>query len=1112
MDGIRRAPGVECRATKTKTSKPTIGTKTAPSDALSLAKDVRTYLESESNLDGEEHSREVVIAPVSGEKIEARARGAANGESTSATTEKEIVIEIEYETDESAMGIAADESYFLCPGASRRPACWFPCVERGDVLTTFDFSVSAPRDLQVITSAHWDRVERCDDIDEDEDGFRLRHHFTGMYPTFAHEMRLICGRFKAVSSPIKGVTLFAPKDGDYAERLEIAAAGVSKAIVAYEEYLGHPYPISCLNIVFMPDEYVGARDSLGACMNIHSAKWLIDPTLNTALLDARVHIATAIARQWFGGVVVPADTTDCWVVEGLAQYLAGAYVKKLTGLNELSFRRMRDMQLTARMDDGESLPPLASRAARIWRAGQYAGPDLAAGGTPKPLSASVERGLQAKAVTIIYMLEKRLGPDVMQKVLKYFAGLHVRRNKKEGGTRAGPSAEVLSSNARWIHTLQLFDHCRATVNLGKGEVNSFLERWVYGAGTPKLCVGYVVKRRKNVMEFAVKLEGSVAAAAADRAALAVARNHRTSVTVRMREENRPDANDHVVSLGHSAWQLMEIPLQPKIKDRRPKTIIESGGDPELIAAMDCPVRYVRVDPEFEWMGNIEQSAKQVGLESMMAQMLEKEKDIVAQTIAVEFLGRRVANGSVSAVLVLDKCLNSEDTFCRVRAEAALALGKSASEKTQWGGLNALIRHYKKFQCDANTGKPKQNDFRDLAKVIVDEAVITALGYVMDNGITHQDALEAIVTRLKYNDNEGNPQSDDGFVATCIAALGRCVPADGKQLQTVMQTIHYYIRRDDRFPSDDLCVTCAGIRALGLLASTIDSKELRADAEHVAKLGFALGRQSTVLASADTMMYLRFVETKSEIEALKYMLERSAQESAATKAAMLWSACEYLQSVAGADSLKGVSKPILADLRDLVLKGGSEIASAAFSILATLASQDESLSEIRESIAEAIRRAGDQVPVGVDVHAAHAAPTAEDEVKRAEKEAKRARKRERERLRQAARAEVDLKNAEQRRIDAEAAFVEQQAEHVQDDKTTVSERTATMMGSEGDATPQGGTPVGGLKRARDQNPSVTQFAVEPAAPVTTEDAAPAATEDAAPAKKLKLSFKIKKPTT
>ena len=234
-----------------------------------------------------------------------------------------------------------------------------------------------------------------------------------------------------------------------------------------------------------------------------------------------------------------------------------------------------------------------------------------------------------------------------------------------------------------------------------GEVNSFLERWVYGAGVPKLCVGYVVKRRKNVMEFAVKLEGSEAYFAADRAALAVARNHRSSITVRMREEHRPDANDHVVSLGHSSWQLMDIPLQP-----RRRMVIEDdleSKEDRLIAAMDCPVRYVRVDPEYEWMGNIEQSARQIGLESMMAQMLEKEKDVVAQSVAVEFLGRRVANGSMSAVLVLDKCLNSDDTFCRVRAQAALALGKSASEKTQWGGLHALLRHCKNTSATSARG-------------------------------------------------------------------------------------------------------------------------------------------------------------------------------------------------------------------------------------------------------------------------------------------------------------------------------------------------------------------------------------------------------------------------
>ena len=168
------------------------------------------------------------------------------------------------------------------------------------MLTTFEFEVTAPRHLQVITSAHWDKVERCEDETEDEDGFRHRHFFSGLYPTFAHEMRIVVGRFAAVSSPIKGITLFAPKAGEFEEKLEVAAQGVGKAITTFEEYLGHPYPISCLNVVFMPASYVGSRENQGACINIHRTSWLVDAALNSALLDSRIHIATAIARQWFG--------------------------------------------------------------------------------------------------------------------------------------------------------------------------------------------------------------------------------------------------------------------------------------------------------------------------------------------------------------------------------------------------------------------------------------------------------------------------------------------------------------------------------------------------------------------------------------------------------------------------------------------------------------------------------------------------------------------------------------------------------------------------------------------------------------------------------------------
>ena len=106
------------------------------------------------------------------------------------------------------------------------------------------------------------------------------------------------------------------------------------------------------------------------------------------------------------------------------------------------------------------------------------------------------------------------------------------------------------------------------------------------------------------------------------------------------------------------------------------------------------------------------------------------------------------------------------------------------------------------------------------------------------------------------------------------------------------------------------------------------------------------------------------------------------------------------------------------------------------------------------------------------------------------------------MRQEAREAHEAAAAEQRRIDAEAAFVEQQAEHVSDDKTT---GTATIIASECTQNGPDGTPTGGLKRTMENNPSVKSF-------VETDADATAALADAPPppAKKLKLSFKMKKP--
>lgn len=504
---------------------------------------------------------------------------------------------------------------------------------------------------------------------------------------------------------------------------------------------------------------------------------------------------------------------------------------------------------------------------------------------PLSLSPRVERLLRLKSIAVVGLLERRMGREGLQKVCKYFANLQQKRTKesskddnnkggdknnaaknKDGTAKNNYSSnkknknenqehaqkmeklrEALVSNARWISSQHFLDHCRSAVNLGKGEIASFVERWVYGCGSPTLDVGYSVRKRKNKLEFAVKVLHSPATLAADEAASRVARNHRTSVTIRLQED--ATSSDHVVALtagGVTATpgtlapseheHFVEFPLQAKTKDSRYEKkkftapVVESGTgtaiNNDVVTARDNPVSWVRVDPDREWLCNIRLPIEQVGLESMQALLLDKEMDVVAQSSAVKFLAKRAAIGSQTACAALERCLrNSMTTFCRVRAEAAMALGKSTGTKSKFLGLSALVSYYRRTQCDRNTGFPKPNDTRDVAETIVDEAVLLALGASVDdsnsmNGIifTPTTAFDCLIDRLERNDNTGNPNSDVGLIVAALEALSIAMPPDAKRRDLAIAQAVRYAHRDPVFiKSDRNVVARASYRALANLA-------------------------------------------------------------------------------------------------------------------------------------------------------------------------------------------------------------------------------------------------------------------------------------------------------
>jgi transcription initiation factor TFIID subunit 2 len=208
--------------------------------------------------------------------------------------------------------------------------------------------------------------------------------------------------------------------------------------------------------------------------------------------------------------------------------------------------------------------------------------------------------------------------------------------------------------------------------------------------------------------FAIELTGCPASAAGDR--VAFRKNAKIAVTVRVQEADLPPS-DHAVSLSahDRAYCLMPLQLVTKPKDRRTiarqqqaaldrqqRAIEEGGLNPRSLDAAaaaevlqwECPVQWVRVDPECEWLAEVVVPIEQIGLEGMLTAQLVKERpaDVAAQLSAVAYLKKRAQAGSTSATRALLQCAEDDSVFCRVRVDAAVALSERAREGTQRSNL------------------------------------------------------------------------------------------------------------------------------------------------------------------------------------------------------------------------------------------------------------------------------------------------------------------------------------------------------------------------------------------------------------------------------------------
>ncbi|CAL8462796.1 g2329 [Coccomyxa elongata] len=759
-----------------------------------------------------------------------------------------LLLRVEYELEQPDSGIHFWGAYAHTNNQVRRARAWFPCVDTPNAACPFDMRVSVgAQEIAVATGELRKQTWTSQN--------RKTFHFTMSHPTPPRHVALAVGPFSvlpgqaraAPASPQQGeeggevqptpaptiVTHFAPEH--LRPQLEHATKVFPLAFNLFETFLGAHFPYRAFHQVFVPAEGCGVEVAVSAGMCIASTDLLFAEDTVEQAVESWLVLVRALARQWFGVWIRPKIPADEWLLEGLAGYLENLFIAKYLGRNELLYRRHKEREAIYWADDGNAPPLYVKGPAGFPWGALHATESLGPGASPR----------RWKASAVIHMLEQRSGEDNFKRLLSRLVVASCQPATSKG------------DNPRLLGTYEFLNQIvKAGGKESKHEVSAFHQRWIIGRGCPLLIVGLnydINNRKRGVIEVALQQRGSHAARAAAEKVAAKEGSSAGFVKVLVKESEGPV--EHPVNLGTTWTKLVELkvtskPAKPKPgrpgRKKKLNAIIEdleedgegapADGPDTAGEATRLPVEWVRVDPHGESLAAVEVRQPEV----MAAAQLERSKDVAAQTAAIAQLValRPTSYGVVNA---LRACMQDAATYCRIRVEAALALGQTAGASTAWSGLEHLLRFYRTRVFDANVGLPRPWQFADLSEHYVNQALPLAIAAARDgSGHSFPEAAEALLEHLDHVDNSGNPYSDDNAIAALLDALGNLHLQSPEAMAGIVARLERFLQREAVMPSFHNVVGTTALSSLTRLATS-----MRSSPEQKARLRLWLQRYSRV---------------------------------------------------------------------------------------------------------------------------------------------------------------------------------------------------------------------------------------------------------------------------
>ncbi|KAJ6623113.1 hypothetical protein B0H10DRAFT_2011228 [Mycena sp. CBHHK59/15] len=751
---------------------------------------------------------------------------------------------------------------YTTPSSPDSARCWVPCIDNLWEKCTWEFEFVVPRYLEEISVQDDEPIdasptlvvcsgELVEQVAHPYNSNKTIFLFSQAVLTSVQHIAFAAGPFHMYSIPMDHIAddanstqplMYAFCLPGHESLLTTSTACLRSTMNFYTTEFGS-YPFGSYKLAFVDEMPIQRFDS--STFSLLTVDLLYGEDAIEQSLETRHALAHALACQWMGINIQPKFFSDTWLVNGLALYITGLFIKKLLGNNEYRFRLKKDMQRVVERDTG-LMPPIC-QPTRL-----------------EPPDYSEIPFINLKAPLVLHILDRKLG----------------KSGTSLGLSRVLPKIflSALTGENNTISTHMFLRTCRKVSGV---DPRTFADQWIYGSGCPAFGFSASFNRKKMAVEITMRQEcPAYKALEGNEHSMALLKPvpfFEGQMTVRIHEADGTPY-EHVLDI-RSPFKRYEVPFNTKYKRVRRNTKrylarqaaaqAAAEGDTEAAEAMGmvdmgfglevwekesernnwkvedwteedetamsgATYEWIRMDADFEWIADLKFEQP----DFMWVSQLQRDRDVVAQLEALHALAQQ-PTAIVSSTLT--KTVLVSNYYFRIRCEAAVALVNCSIPRLNFLGLFHLFKLFLRYCYDpenpnqdlfTHTYVPKPNDFSDLSEYFVRKSLINAISRIRFlNGKSPSVVRRFLIDQLKYNDNTSNPYADGFYICTIISAAayatvstasperGELLPSevrteyneeDADLLQQTLVEVDRYKSMDRLIPSTHNNVTIAAL--------------------------------------------------------------------------------------------------------------------------------------------------------------------------------------------------------------------------------------------------------------------------------------------------------------